>query len=150
MGCDIHTYKEKRIDGQWVSGETWEVSEDQYSGDSIRYDRTGDTPYRGRNYAQFGLMAGVRWDSPHTPEVRGIPQDASPEVKREIEQWDSDGHTHSYLTVRELKELAAKVLVASSDENHAYAVHGLHSLISSVDEADISPDDIRVVFFFDN
>lgn len=149
MGCDIHTYKEKRIDGQWVSGESWEVSEDQYSEDSVRYDRTGDTPYRSRNYAQFGLMAGVRWDTPHALEPKGIPDDASPEVKREIEQWDCDGHTHSYLTLRELKELAAKVLVVGGDDNLAYAVEGVRALIESVDEG-ANPDDIRVVFFFDN
>ena len=150
MGCDIHTYKEKRQNGAWVSCDTWEISK-EYEDDPARYERAWPYPtYHSRNYVQFGLMAGVRWSSPHTVQPKGAPDDASMEVQREIEQWDCDGHSHSWLTLREMKELAAKVLVSRTDENHSHALEGLNNLIQSVDEEGVSPDDIRVVFFFDN
>lgn len=36
-------------------------------------------------------------------EPKGIPSDASSDYKMEAEEWGCDGHSHSYLTVAELK-----------------------------------------------
>ena len=37
-------------------------------------------------------------------EPRGVPKDVSEVVKKEIGYWGSDGHSHSYFTLKELKQ----------------------------------------------
>lgn len=112
MGCDIHFYVEKRIDGRWVTGDTW--TPDKYS----------DTPgalclehsnrlYSERHYDLFSILADVRNGRgfagvetgmgfvPIFPP-RGVPADACPEYAQEVERWDGDGHSHSWLTLQEI------------------------------------------------
>lgn len=56
----------------------------------------------GRNYWLFNLLADVRYgpdwlkplDSP-----RGVPDDASYAYRQLVEDWDGDGHSHSYFTL---------------------------------------------------
>jgi len=60
---------------------------------------------RGRNYAWFALLAGVRGHlDPMIAPDRGLPKDVSPEVLRQSTQIDDDGHSHSWVTLRELLE----------------------------------------------
>ncbi|WP_137279542.1 hypothetical protein [Pseudomonas rhizoryzae] len=122
----------------------------QFDDSPTLYERVGPIPYRDRNYFQFGVMANVRRDTPYALEPRGIPEDVSPEVLREVERMDCDGHSHSHLTLLELQALAARLQAETSDEEHAWALEGLNALIASVEEEGISPEDIRVVFFFYN
>lgn len=93
MGCDIHLRVEQRsADG------TWSPVPD---------------PFDTRNYRLFSALAGVRngygfagidTGDPITPiaEPRGLPADVSAPVKADSDEWDIDGHTHSWLTVGEL------------------------------------------------
>ena len=37
-------------------------------------------------------------------DPRGLPDDISPLVRKEAEHWEGDGHSHSYFTLKELKE----------------------------------------------
>lgn len=86
MGCDIHTFAEKRnATGQWEAID-------------------GMAPFDSRNYGAFGFMAGVRNYSAITPISlpRGIPEDVSAAVKEEHEDWDCDAHSASWLSVAEL------------------------------------------------
>lgn len=105
MGCDIHTYREKFVDGRWQTADPWEpydYGEDE-KGQEIPHERRA---YTGRNYNLFGLLAGVRnRDDPFAITPRGMPWDVSPEVKMACEQWDSDGHSHTYLYIHELTSL---------------------------------------------
>ena len=103
MGCDIHFFVEtKQNDGTWKSADTW-VSDDWDPGRmKIPYD---EHFYQDRNYNLFAILANVRNYSDFNPisEPRGLPEDASPDVKAQSDVWDMDGHSHSYLTVTELK-----------------------------------------------
>lgn len=64
-----------------------------------------DWIWGGRNYNLFGVLAGVRSsDVPQIDEPRGLPEDASPYVEKESNYWGWDGHSHSYLTLRDIKE----------------------------------------------
>lgn len=114
MGCDIHTFAEIRRDYDGKS--TWHavkepVFEDAYyradAEIGIRNTPYSSTPYKGRNYDLFALLAGVRNSSldPITPisEPRGVPEDASKRWKKYVERWGSDLHSTSYFTVAELK-----------------------------------------------
>lgn len=86
-------------------------------GDDPRLDMRGpwddDYDLRGRNYNWFAILADVRNGSgfagcdtgdKFTPIAmpRGLPDDASPEIKRESDQWGVDGHSHSWFTLREI------------------------------------------------
>ena len=85
MGCDIHTYAEKKTE--------------------TRYEYiSGLVPFDYRSYGTFGFLADVRNYSDVTPisACRGVPADASKEVIAEQNQWDCDGHSHSWLSVDEL------------------------------------------------
>src|SRR5277367_298518 len=105
MICDIRMHVERKIGDVWerVSEEHgirhpyWEEAMSEAT--KAFFNKKGWSP--GRNYALFGLLAGVRSTifSPFI-EPRGLPEDLSASVQ---EIWkDSDGHTPSYLTLPEL------------------------------------------------
>lgn len=117
MGCDIHILvevkNEKRYKWEPLEG-SYEIEED----DGEKYMNIG--PYHsdwyfGRDYDSFAVMADVRngrgfagVDTGDGFEVidrpRGIPTDASELYKEVCEIWEGDGHSHSFLYLRELKE----------------------------------------------
>lgn len=109
MGCDIHTYREKFIDGKWATADEWEPYDhgDGENGMQIPWKKTA---FSGRNYNLFGLLAGVRnREDSFALAQRGIPFDACPEVISANEKWDSDGHSHTYLYLHELRALRKMV-----------------------------------------
>lgn len=117
MGCDIHAYIEIRQDGKWEHYDwqkqyqigTYEDGSPEYD-----YDKLWDNPLGiGRNYDLFAILANVRnghgfagiltgtgfepMDKP-----RGLPQDVSLEVRAESDEWNGDGHSHSWMSLPEL------------------------------------------------
>lgn len=91
MGCDIHLYVEKKnSQGQW------EILRD------VKDEKELYQPYHSRNYDLFAILAGVRGYLNYIEPPKGVPDNASPEYKKMVEDWDCDGHSHSYFTVREL------------------------------------------------
>lgn len=100
MGCDIHMVIEHRRSGQWKL--VGEPTRDAYG------DLRMPEPYRRRNYDVFAILANVR-NGHFAPagyfvpisEPRGVPDDASPLVRK----WMLEGdHSHSWVTLRELCE----------------------------------------------
>lgn len=153
MGCDIHLYVERKVDGKWVA-----VKEpvSRYEDDSYQWDFS-------RSYRSFALLADVRNGGDVTPlsAPRGIPADVSDEVLTEYVEGDLDAATiaryraygshdtrlglscpdwHSASTFT-LAELGAVAL----GDTHPVAVlrEGLKALGTT-------PDDVRIVFWFDN
>lgn len=110
MGCDIHLYVEKRVDGNWRTADKWSDDKYEEGRKEVAYD---DRFYSGRNYDLFSILAnvrngrgfaGVKTGEGFVPisEPRGVPDDACEEYKREAELWGCDGHSHSYLTLQEI------------------------------------------------
>lgn len=106
MGCDIHAYVEVRNGDVWKSADVWTEEDGWFS--------ANPTVYNDRNYSLFAILAGVRngvgFAGCKTGEgfnpisiPRGLPVDVSFEVKRCSDLWGSDGHSHSWLTIAELK-----------------------------------------------
>ena len=85
MGCDIHSFAEKKEGASWA-----------FIG--------GLHPFDWRSYGMYGFLAGVRNYSAVSPITaqRGFPRDASPEVREEKDQWEGDAHSASWLTLAEL------------------------------------------------
>jgi len=109
MGCDIHLYQEQKIDGQWKSTDVWS---DKYKEGrlSVAYD---DMAYHDRNYNLFAILAdvrngrgfaGVNTGTGFNPiaQPKGLPDDISEQVHAEAVYWHGDGHSHSWLTMREI------------------------------------------------
>lgn len=119
MGCDIHSFAEvKDNNGKWNV-----VKEEVFTNPHYRKEDPQEgwnKPYQvelysGRNYDLFAILANVRngygFAGVNTgegfkpiSEPKGLPDDISKTVKESAERWDEDGHSHSWFTVKELKE----------------------------------------------
>lgn len=133
MGCDIHLFVEKRFfkyddeekeNGVWVSADKWSINEYYYlypdDKESMLHVDRDDCFYTGRNYDLFAILANVRnghgFIGCDTGDgfipiffipismPRDLPGDISPEVKAQADDWGADGHSHSWLTLKELLE----------------------------------------------
>lgn len=131
MGCDIHAhYEVKNADGEWEYVDWRDKYRDydtlEEDGETGEYEPVmvpkldwhsmfGDPLYVGRNYNLFSVLADVRngygFAGVYTGEQfvpiaspRGVPNDATPEYREEVELWGRDGHSHSYVTLRELMD----------------------------------------------
>ena len=91
MGCDIHIWAERKTSYGHKA-----VTDTKFT--------DGPAPFDWRSYGMFGFLAGVRnySDVPPISEPRGFPDDMSPEAVDELDAWDTDAHTPSWLTVEEL------------------------------------------------
>ena len=110
MGCDIHLFTEikKSINSQnkWVNADNWRYNPYYQEGnDDGERMLNIESLYSGRNYELFGILAGVRdRNNDSIDDPRGLPEDVSEVTKKESDRWDGDGHSHSWLTLKELKE----------------------------------------------
>lgn len=109
MGCDIHLFKEKKINGAWVTADEWQPETDWDGEDRLECISEN---YGSRNYNLFGFLAkGVRRNHSKSFGIKGMPEDASTEVKEQCERWGCDGHSHSYLSLSELHAASAIVKI---------------------------------------
>lgn len=139
MGCDIHGWAEKRVAGKWVAAD---VSVLDY-----------------RAYPSFYIMAGVRdyFEPPKSvapiSTPRGFPKDSA--FPEQVADWneDVDMHSRGYLTLKEILEYPDwdKVAVERgySDTLRAHAA-ALWGDVEKLQALDMPPEDIRLVFCFDN
>lgn len=107
MGCDIHMYVEYKKQGsdEWENGDFFQLNpyrnlegEDKFRVVKLHGDR---------NYSLFSTLAGVRdYTEKVKPvtEPKGFPNDACKLVTKEYIRWDSDAHTPSWLTLKEIRD----------------------------------------------
>jgi hypothetical protein len=116
MGCDIHICTEKlseKNDGskKWVNCDNWRYNEHYNSKNPEGEQKLNiQSIYSGRNYTLFSVLAGVRdysGESKCISQPKGLPKDISKETKAESKRWGGDGHSHSYLTLKEIKDFRA-------------------------------------------
>jgi hypothetical protein len=92
MGCDIHGFVEVNQFPQQKNG--W-------------YAIIDIAHLVGRNYDMFGQLFGIRnytGFKPIAPD-RGVPKLLSWTVREELEKWDGDGHSHTYLTLEDIEKI---------------------------------------------
>lgn len=114
MGCDIHMWAEIRKRDNWNAvGRVFDntdydpKSDTTLDDDGYEWNRQKtEHPYDDRDYEMFSILADVRNDdrilSISVP--RGLPDDVSDYVKAQMDSWGTDGHSHSWVTLQELKE----------------------------------------------
>lgn len=152
MGCDIHCYREQLEDDKWVCKQPM-TNDDVEEGKIL-----ADSTYVGRDYWLFGLLSkgvrkgwseGVAFDSKATTN-RLLPDDVSPEVKVVWDEiWNGDGHSNNWLTLAEIKEKQAMLLLESG-EDFEILRDSLAFFREAVFEPTDDPETTRVVFWFDN
>jgi hypothetical protein len=153
MGCDIHILTEKQLpNGTWESLDNSEVQDE---GTDDEYFDVTHRISTDRNYALFGLMsAGVRCEFDFSFVSKDkFPDDASQLAKDYNEQWDCDGHSHSWLTLNEIKHKLVEIGLADS-EVPQHAIDELIEIKNDLEgirlENDLSDDQVRILFLFDN
>ena len=112
-----------------------------------------DTPYQGRNYRLFGVLSGVR-DTSMDSIVdwnRGLPDDISQDICTLTDEWGLDAHSHNHIYMDEI--INSKYYKMSEKERDEIGLHS-HFFSDSVnkilDFVEGDPEDIRLVFWFDN
>lgn len=110
MGCDIHMYVERqKKDGSWVRVSNSKAPKHPY------YDPNADPQHKeyfdrpewdtGRDYTLFGRLAGVRTNVFPIAEPRGVPSDISKGTNKDWIEGQSDWHSASYFTAKELLDV---------------------------------------------
>lgn len=134
MGCDIHVHAELKIDGKW----------EHYSCPDIK-----------RNYRLFGLMAGVRdYSIQPIASPRGLPEDLSVITKIDAARMESDAHSHSYITPKEIVIVEESMddmngLTAFKETGWLFG-NSWAGFVKYPEDNEPTIQDIRWVFWFDN
>ena len=176
MECDIHSFAERKINNKWEKvGDHFSLSDWEKK---YYKKEKGESPFDWRSYSMFAFLAGVR-NYDHCEPIskpKGLPKDISEEVKEEYgEGWDF--HSASHLTLTELLDFDydkvfwnRRVTRTVVNENGGVFSNG--ACIAEEGEGSNvtyrenlgdfffvhlnelkelgSPEDVRIVFWFDN
>lgn len=167
MGCDIHSYIEVKQNGKWKQLTKGGVTAEEFAREHEGIDKTVH-PFAWRSYGIFAFLAGVRnySDIPCIVDSRGLPGDVSNGVMEEYKGWESDAHTASWLTAKELStfDYSQKIIdhraewggtrsSKPSDWNEKtwseFLGPDFMKQVSDLRELG-NPDEVRIVFWFDN
>ena len=148
MGIDIHMYAEVR------HGDEWEKVGDVFTNS---YGNHGDLPpsdrpWEYRNYRLFSILANVRnYDNVFTPiaQPRGLPADVSPAVRALYAEAECEYFSASYLTLGELLDYNWQQTPTWKDTCAEFAGEFCTKTIPALQKLG-EPDDVRIVFWFDN
>lgn len=151
MGCDIHTFVEKRNKetNQWELVKDDVFSLDDYDKEYYNKEKS-NTIFDWRSYKMFSILNDVRNHNgimPMYDTCRGLPDDVSKEVE---DEYESGGiHSESYLTARELIDFDYDKRT-TEDESYRDCLGDFFFIHLEELKSLGNPDDIRVVFWFDN
>lgn len=142
------------------------IQEENDDGETPPY-LTGGGCYQGRNYALFGALApSGRRSKPSLIDERGVPKDASLEFHRLMAGYGGDAHTCSWLNLDDI----AAILIYELDDPYSVNREALAALpyegswtrhhmdgfiaqtVSVMQRIAVKrgPQNVRIVFFFDN
>lgn len=175
MGCDIHLFMERRLNGRWVP-----VNPPPYEGEvdyakeypwgawmeppnpveelaqqalpfEERYPSVAHQWAFGRNYDSFARLSGVRGDGAYR-EPNDIPWDVCESIYQQwggTDEGDVDWHTPTHWTLRDLGAAHAE-----REHDGGYGVKRISALLEEMrricQEYNLEPDHVRVVFWYDN
>jgi hypothetical protein len=143
MGCDIHLTVEKKVGSKWIAVNTMNGGHTgRFEKDDSNWDWASPVA-RDRNYKRFAALAGVRGDG---PEARGVPDDVSETTRFLIDDYGADGHSHSWLPMREAVDIFVRT--HWRDEKRPHLLDYPASYFFEVDDDNL--DAYRIVFWFDN
>ncbi len=150
MGCDIHSFAEVKIKHKWRKvGD--EFSLDDWSKRYCGKEKE-ESPFGWRHYSMFAILADVRNSGDYEPISRpkGIPNDICGQIKYEYEEWEDDAHSASYLSLKELLEFDFEKTLSPDGDSYRKILGELFFVHLKELQALGEPEDVRVVFWFDN
>jgi hypothetical protein len=146
VGCDIHFVLERKVNGKWLG---------------LLSEHPRDIAAASRNYAAFAELASVRGNSSKHRVPRFIPYDISDLALYRVAKDGTDGHSHSYLPLRDFCQayldaddlmnasgFAAVPKVAERHKDEPW--ESLFGIYIEDEAEDGTPEDYRVIFWFDN
>ena len=149
MGCDITMYIEKNTDevyNIWENVSLYRVGKYSHNLEKV-------SPYNGRNYELFSILAGVRgWHEPLI-EPRGLPENLSREVEKEERWWEKEYHTPTWY---DLKELLLYREMYKDNEDYKVFEDFVGNILYYLELAeeyvwvDVPPNKYRVIMWFDS
>ena len=149
MATEIHVFSETLLDGEWTADKAETYVQELPNRFGWIDARMEPVPCP-RQYWLFGLLVDeVRYSWPWSFPEKGIPEDASPQVKQLSKSWGIDGYAHSYLTLQELKAKAIELTVDSREPTLDLTEY-LIELIKAIPQTSDNPEHQRIVFWFDN
>jgi hypothetical protein len=155
MGCDIHIYAEIKTGDGWEKvgaifpNPYFDITRPSITDDDgyVWNAKLEDEPYSGRNYDLFALLADVRNYDEIDPidYPRGLPDDVSDKIAEISNDYGADGHSHSWYLLSELIEYAKDNLHVAKELDDFF-----ENTIENLKKLSDNPDDVRVIFWFDN
>jgi len=151
---------EMKYDDKWVGVHTYPHLDINayHAGMPVQVGNTSWPEITNRNYELFAKLAGVRGRG---PEPLGIPQDVSDLANAMINIWDSDGHSHSHLSLAEFTRRYSTTDAAITDaamdrlqgnqglrDRQTYCAGGFD--FTDYNENFDAERGVRIVFWFDN
>lgn len=115
MGCDIHIIAEVKEGNTWVPN-SLKIFKNSYYDPHGKFDWQHDelivNPTGRRHYDWFSILANVRngygfagvitgQEFAVIAKPRGVPLDASADWQDQVQQWEGDMHSHSWLTIED-------------------------------------------------
>jgi len=134
MGCDIHAYLERKVEDKWVMVK------------QVGFHKYDPGNFCNRDYNYFAALAGVRGGG---PEAKGLPDDVSDSVQMHSNDWNTDGHSHSYMPISEAIALY-KFIHSEAPKYDDWVYHLFGEETEIIEEYRGGIKSYRVVFWFDN
>jgi hypothetical protein len=158
LGTDISVYIEREVtDGanstkkKWISLDEW-IYDPSIDEERVPY---GKRYWIERNYLLFAILADVRnrYNIQPISQPKGLPEDVSPEVKKQSDDENGDAHTRSWLTLKELLEYDWQQKFEDDNDEifplEAMVIPFVSEFIPRLSKID-EPENVRMVFWFDN
>lgn len=149
MATEIHVFSETLLDGEWTADKAETYVQELPNRFGWIDARMEPVPCP-RQYWLFGLLVDeVRYSWPWSFYEKGLPEDASPQVKQLSKSWGIDGYAHSHLTLQELKAKAIEMVIDPREETLDLTEY-LIDLIKAIPQTSDNPEHQRIVFWFDS
>lgn len=164
LSADIHYVIERKLGDKWVGVFSTVFTPRQPMIISIpdeRLDVSADRTFlsfRERNYTLFAALAQVRsgdGDSKAGQKPKGLPGDISDLAKLSVDDWGSDGHSHTWFPMSEFisewikcDEAMAKAAVTEKISPKGDEIRPFIDTV--IDTWDDELDTLRIVLWFDN
>ena len=121
MSCDIHLVLEMKApdEEKWIGVhafpwlETSQLYLSVYGPEQDPNDYHVDWRVKSRDYKLFAELARVRGETNTSMDPRGIPKDISELGKHCVDDWNGDGHSHTYMSILEFTQC----FLRTRDEN---------------------------------
>ncbi|MYZ51580.1 hypothetical protein [Malikia spinosa] len=149
MATAIHVFSETLLNGEWTAdkADTYVQELPNRFGWIDSHMEPVTCP---RQAWLYGLLVDeVRYSWPWSFHEKGLPEDASPQVKQISKSWGIDGYAHSHLTLQELYAKSLELLIDPREEAKELQDY-LRQLITAIPVTSNSLDEHRIVFWFDS